>query len=169
MSNWWEKEENWFDCFEELEIDENASAEKIKNAFRTLAKKYHPDNKEYGDEKKFKKLKIAYETLKDKKTKEEYIAYKKKREKNKDNFTEEENITFETILNNYKERENQVKLAINKMIVKVEEKEEKTSMSLVMVGDYLIHSSVYKDAAKNAGGTGYDFKPMLKYRNKANN
>ena len=34
----------------------------------------------------------------------------------------------------------------------VEEKEEKTSMSLVMVGDYLIHSSVYKDAAKNAGG-----------------
>jgi len=45
----------------------------------------------------------------------------------------------------------------------VEEREEKTSMSLIMVGDYLIHSSVYKDAAKNAGGTGYDFKPMLKY------
>ena len=42
-------------------------------------------------------------------------------------------------------------------------KEQKTSMSLVMVGDYLIHSSVYKDATKNAGGTGYDFKPMIQY------
>lgn len=52
---------------------------------------------------------------------------------------------------------------IDENIHKVEEKKEKTSMSLVMVGDYLIHSSVYKDAAKNAGGTGYDFKPMLKY------
>ncbi len=51
---------------------------------------------------------------------------------------------------------------ITENIEKVE-KEEKTSISLVMVGDYLIHSSVYKDAAKNAGGTGYDFKPMLKY------
>lgn len=46
---------------------------------------------------------------------------------------------------------------------KQEVKEEKTSMSLVMCGDYLIHSSVYKDANQNAGYNGYDFKPMLKY------
>lgn len=43
----------------------------------------------------------------------------------------------------------------------VEEQEEKTSFSLVMVGDYLIHDSIYKDAAKNAGYIGYDFRPML--------
>lgn len=43
------------------------------------------------------------------------------------------------------------------------EKEKTTSISLVMVGDYLIHSSIYKDAAQHVGGTGYDFKPMLKY------
>ena len=46
---------------------------------------------------------------------------------------------------------------------KIEEKEETSSMSLVMVGDYLIHSSIYKDASKNAGYNGYDFKPMLTY------
>lgn len=44
-----------------------------------------------------------------------------------------------------------------------EEKEEKTTMSLIMCGDYLIHSSIYKDANQNAGYNGYDFKPMLKY------
>ena len=43
------------------------------------------------------------------------------------------------------------------------EQEKVSSMSLIMVGDYLIHSSVYKDANKNAGYNGYDFKPMLTY------
>lgn len=47
------------------------------------------------------------------------------------------------------------------VIEETEEEEKKTSLSLVMVGDYLIHSSVYKDATKNAGGTGYNFSPMI--------
>ena len=38
-----------------------------------------------------------------------------------------------------------------------------TSVSLIMVGDNLIHSSVYKDAKRLAGGTGYDFKPIIEY------
>ena len=33
--------------------------------------------------------------------------------------------------------------------------------SLIAVGDYLIHSSVYKDANRLANGNGYDFKPMI--------
>lgn len=45
-----------------------------------------------------------------------------------------------------------------------EEIEEKTtSASLIMVGDNLLHSSIYKEANRNAGGKGYDFKPMLTY------
>lgn len=35
--------------------------------------------------------------------------------------------------------------------------------SLIAVGDYLIHSSVYKDANHLANGDGYDFKPMISY------
>lgn len=45
----------------------------------------------------------------------------------------------------------------------VEPKEEVYEASLVMVGDNLIHSSVYKDANKNANYNGYDFKPMYTY------
>ncbi|MCR5146487.1 MAG: CapA family protein [Clostridia bacterium] len=38
-----------------------------------------------------------------------------------------------------------------------------TTISLVMVGDNLIHSSVYKDAQRLAGGKGYDFKPIIEF------
>ena len=50
----------------------------------------------------------------------------------------------------------------NKVVNKVT-KEEKYSLSLTMVGDYLIHSSVYNDANSLAGYNGYDFKPMITY------
>ena len=40
-----------------------------------------------------------------------------------------------------------------------------TTVSLVMVGDNLIHSSIYKDANRLAGGGAnkYDFKPIIEY------
>ena len=37
-----------------------------------------------------------------------------------------------------------------------------TSTSLIMVGDNLIHSSIYEEANRNANYEGYDFKPMYK-------
>ena len=40
-------------------------------------------------------------------------------------------------------------------------KEYKTN--LIMVGDALIHGSVYRDANRLAGYNGYDFKPQIKY------
>lgn len=43
--------------------------------------------------------------------------------------------------------------------VKIEEKEKK--LSVIAVGDALIHSTVYMDAKKSDGS--YDFKPMLQY------
>lgn len=51
----------------------------------------------------------------------------------------------------------------NKKPVIEEPKEKEYEISLVMVGDNLIHSSVYKDANKNANYNGYDFKPMYSY------
>lgn len=44
-----------------------------------------------------------------------------------------------------------------------ENQETETSATLVMVGDNLIHSSIYKDANNLAGGKGYDFKPIIEY------
>ena len=42
-------------------------------------------------------------------------------------------------------------------------KDKHYEASLIAVGDYLIHSSVYKDANRLANGDGYDFKPMISY------
>lgn len=46
-------------------------------------------------------------------------------------------------------------------VTKIEEK--KYEVSLIAVGDNLIHSSLYKDANRHANYNGYDFKPMLTY------
>ena len=46
---------------------------------------------------------------------------------------------------------------------KEEEKEKLYTASVITAGDNLIHSSVYKDANKNANYNGYDFKPMYEY------
>ena len=51
------------DYYKILGIDKTASKEEIKKAYKKLAKKYHPDNKETGDEQKFKEVQNAYETL----------------------------------------------------------------------------------------------------------
>ena len=42
-------------------------------------------------------------------------------------------------------------------------KEEDYSLSLVMVGDNLIHGAVYNYAQKLANYNGYDFKPIVSY------
>ena len=41
-------------------------------------------------------------------------------------------------------------------------KEEISKISLIMVGDALIHNSVYQDANRLANYKGYDFKPQIK-------
>lgn len=67
---------NYYDI---LGVSENASPDEIKKAFRTLAKKYHPDRNP-GDksaEAKFKEISEAYDTLSDPKKKQEYDMMRK--------------------------------------------------------------------------------------------
>lgn len=44
-----------------------------------------------------------------------------------------------------------------------ENKEEIYKLSLIMVGDMLVHDDLYNEAHKLANNNGYDFKPMLTY------
>jgi len=62
-----------------LGVDENASKEEIKKAYRTLSMKYHPDKNNNSSESKAmsQKLNEAYETLGDEQKKQEYDVSRK--------------------------------------------------------------------------------------------
>lgn len=64
------------DYYEVLGISKNADASEIKKAFRTMAKKYHPDvNKSSDAEEKFKEINEAYEVLSDPEKKSMYDRF----------------------------------------------------------------------------------------------
>ena len=64
------------DYYEVLGLTKGASQDDIKKAYRSLAKKYHPDiNKEPGAEEKFKEINEAYDTLSDETKKARYDQY----------------------------------------------------------------------------------------------
>lgn len=62
------------DYYNTLGVNKGASKEEIKKAFYKLAHKYHPDKKE-GDEKKFKEVNEAYQTLSDDQKRAQYDQF----------------------------------------------------------------------------------------------
>lgn len=64
------------DYYETLGVSKNASEEEIKKAYRSLARKYHPDvNKAEGAEDKFKDINEAYRILSDPEKKTQYDRF----------------------------------------------------------------------------------------------
>jgi len=66
------------DYYQIMGIDEDASIDSIKKAYRRLARKYHPDvSKDEDAEEKFKQLSAAYDVLKNKEKRAEYDHIRK--------------------------------------------------------------------------------------------
>lgn len=64
------------DYYEVLGVAKTASEEEIKKAYRSLAKKYHPDvSKEADAEKKFKEVQEAYDVLSDSQKRSQYDQF----------------------------------------------------------------------------------------------
>lgn len=72
-------------------------------------------------------------------------------------------IIFRVFLLNFDDEkiklDNKLDIQFDKII---DEEDNETSFSLVMVGDALIHDKIYNEALKYGDGT-YDFKPMLSF------
>ena len=64
------------DYYEVLGVSRDATHEQIQEAFRTLARKYHPDvNSTPGAEDRFKELNEAYHVLSDPDTRKRYDRF----------------------------------------------------------------------------------------------
>ena len=61
------------DYYDALGVSRDASSDEIRQAYRRLARRYHPDvNKEAGAEDRFKEISEAYEVLRDPEKRERY-------------------------------------------------------------------------------------------------
>jgi curved DNA-binding protein CbpA len=67
----------FIDYYEALEISPNANSETLERVFRYFAMRYHPDNRDTGNEARFSEIIEAHNTLKDPVKRAQYdIQYK---------------------------------------------------------------------------------------------
>jgi hypothetical protein len=60
-----QKEEDDLDCYEVLQVSRRADSDTIRRVFHVLAQRYHPDNKETGNDKLFRQVVEANTVLSD--------------------------------------------------------------------------------------------------------
>lgn len=101
--------ENYYDI---LEVSPKASKEIIDKAYKTLAKKYHPDanpeDKKKWAEEKFKKINEAYEIISDKQKREEYDIKMQQEKERLTNESENLKIRYQKLYEQNQELKNRL-------------------------------------------------------------
>lgn len=74
-------EEGPLDYYEVLQVSANAESDTIQRVYRLLAQRFHPDNRETGNESRFRAIHEAYTVLNDPEKRARYdIHYQQKRQ-----------------------------------------------------------------------------------------
>ena len=71
------------DYYELLQVSDAAEPETINRVYRMLAQRYHPDNRETGNEARFRAITDAYQTLSNPEKRAQYDATNQKRKKDR--------------------------------------------------------------------------------------
>jgi curved DNA-binding protein CbpA len=69
------------DYYEVLQVSDSAEPETISRVYRIFAQRYHPDNKETGNEARFREITEAYHILSNPERRAQYDATNQKRRK----------------------------------------------------------------------------------------
>ena len=69
------------DYYELLQVSDNAEPDTISRVYRSLAQRYHPDNRETGNEERFREITEAYQVLSNPEKRAGYDATNQKRKK----------------------------------------------------------------------------------------
>ena len=71
------------DYYEVLQVSDNAEPETINRVYRIFAQRYHPDNRETGNEARFREITEAYHILSNPEKRAQYDATNQKRRKDR--------------------------------------------------------------------------------------
>jgi len=71
------------DAYDVLQVSDNAETEMIGRVYRILAQRYHPDNRETGNEARFREITEAYQILSNPEKRARYDATNQKRRKDR--------------------------------------------------------------------------------------
>lgn len=69
------------DYYEILQISPSAEPDTVHRVYRLLAQRFHPDNQESGNERRFRELTDAYQVISDPERRAEYdVAYQRQQQ-----------------------------------------------------------------------------------------
>ena len=71
------------DLYEVLQVSDTAEPETINRVYRIFAQRYHPDNKETGNEARFREITEAYQILSNPEKRAQYDATSQKRRRDR--------------------------------------------------------------------------------------